>query len=244
MNLFKARIFHKRFHPKVNEFLYRGFYIRFDLNQVEKLKMLFFSLNRFNLFSFYNRDHGNRDESDLRAWAINKLETAGINNFQGRIELQTFPRVLGHVFNPVSFWYCFEGNDKLKAVICEVNNTFGEGHNYVLNFSDANVPQRLPKRFHVSPFYPVSGEYLFDFSEENKVVIDYYDKDRLQLQTSIVGQPILLTNKTLLGTWIRYPFYSFMVLSLIHYQALKLFLKKCRFYTKPDKPAYEVTYGS
>ena len=150
-SLFKASIYHKRFFPKSNEFRYSGFYIKFSIDRLNSLKSFLFSVNKFNLFSFYEKDHGYRDGSQLDAWVRDTLGEAGLNNFDGKIILQTFPRVLGYVFNPVSFWYCYS-NDKLTAVICEVNNTFGESHSYVIkNQNNNNVT--LPKEFHVSPFY-------------------------------------------------------------------------------------------
>ena len=140
-SLFKASIYHKRLFPKANKFRYSGFYIKFSIDSLQTLKSLVFSVNRFNLFSFYEKDHGYRDGSKLDTWAINTLGKAGLANFDGRIVLQTFPRVLGYVFNPVSFWYCYK-HDKLAAVICEVNNTFGESHSYVIK-NHHNIAMRF-----------------------------------------------------------------------------------------------------
>ena len=103
-SLFKASIYHKRFFPKANEFRYSGFYIKFSIDRLQTLKSLLFSVNNFNLFSFYEKDHGYRDGSSLDTWARDTLGKAGVTNFDGKIFLQTFPRVLGYVFNPVSFW--------------------------------------------------------------------------------------------------------------------------------------------
>ncbi len=239
--LFKAKIYHKRFHPKVNEFTYGGFFIRFQLDKMNSMSSRFFSINRFNLFSFYEKDHGERDGSSLYTWAQKMLAAAGLNHFKGDLVLQTFPRVLGYVFNPVSFWYCYSENE-LLAVICEVNNTFGESHNYVLKKYPGSQVNTLEKQFHVSPFYPVSGKYEFNFKDQNFIHINYFDQGRLQLATSVQGTEIEWSDKNLLKLFIQYPFYTFFVVVLIHFQAAKLFFKKINFYTKPQKLNKELTY--
>jgi DUF1365 family protein len=239
--LYRASIYHKRFYPRINEFFYRGFYIRFNLSKVTELNGSLFSVNKFNIFSFYTVDHGDRKGGDLHTWGLDKLSQAGIHNFKGHFEIQTFPRVLGHVFNPVSFWYAIE-EGVTKAIICEVNNTFGESHNYVLGDSPMERKITTAKEFHVSPFYPVEGEYDFNFMIEDRVSIDLINHSKLQLHTYIKGSEIEWSTKNFLKLFAFYPIYSFIVLFLIHYQALKLFLKKIQFYSKPVKEAKEVTY--
>ena len=242
MKLFKASIYHKRFFPRLNEFTYSGFYIKFSLDEIESLKNSLFSVNRFNLFSFYEKDHGKRDGSSLREWVSEMLTSAGLEPLHGKIYLQTFPRVLGHVFNPVSFLYCYQGED-LKAIICEVNNTFGETHSYVLTQNLDKEVKSLKKEFHVSPFYDIKGKYEFNFTRENFVGINYYFDEKLQLVTSIKGKSVEWNTLNFFKFFMRYPLYSFMVISLIHYQALRLFLKKCTFYSKPEKIERELTFG-
>lgn len=239
--LYLANIFHKRFLPRVNQFEYEGFYLRLNIDKVEKLNTSLFSVDRFNLFSFYHKDHGYKDKRSLRSWVVDQLVCVGINKFCGRVELQTFPRVLGHVFNPVSFWFCYE-EDLLVAVICEVNNTFGESHNYVIKMNENINEYKLPKEFHVSPFYPVAGYYVFKFVSNNNIIINYINDSDLQLTTSIEGSELFFNNRNLIRIWMKFPLYSLRVLALIHFQALKLFLKKNKFYKKPEKIKREVTY--
>jgi DUF1365 family protein len=239
--LFRANIYHKRFLPKVNEFTYTGFYIKFSLEEMQSLKSVFFRVNKFNIFSFYEKDHGYRDGSSLTKWARDILEKSGFNNFNGTITLQTFPRVLGYVFNPISFYYCYE-QDKLLAVICEVNNTFGESHNYVLNQDPNSQCNFLKKHFHVSPFYDIKGGYQFDFRNPTIVNINYHFDEQLQLTTRVSGLEIPFSDKNLIKLFFRYPCYTVFVVLLIHVQALKLFMKKIKFYTKPQKEKNEVTY--
>ena len=239
-SIFKASIYHKRFFPKANQFRYSGFYIKFSINRLQSLKSLLFSVNCFNLFSFYEKDHGYKDGSQLEAWAKDTLGKAGLHNFEGRIVLQTFPRVLGYVFNPISFWYCYN-QEELKAVICEVNNTFGESHSYVIkNHNKNNV--MLPKEFHVSPFYDIKGDYEFDFQKNNFVKINYYFDNKLQLMTSINGEKISWSDFNLFKIFVRYPFYTIFVILFIHYQAIKLFIKKNKYFPKPKKLTSNITY--
>jgi len=239
-SLFKASIYHKRFFPKANEFRYSGFYIKFSIDRLQTLKSLLFSVNNFNLFSFYEKDHGYRDGSSIDIWARDTLGKAGLTNFEGRIFLQTFPRVLGYVFNPVSFWYCYK-QDELKAVICEVNNTFGESHSYVItNQKKRNIT--LPKEFHVSPFYDMKGNYEFDFQKSNFVKVNYYFDKKLQLTTSINGENIVWNDFNLIKIFVRHPFYTIFVILFIHYQAIKLFVKKNKYYSKPGELTSNITF--
>jgi DUF1365 family protein len=240
-SLFKAKIYHKRFSPSVNEFNYSGYYLKFSIEKMHELKSSIFSVNKFNLFSFYEKDHGYKDGTSLASWARDMLEKAGIKDFKGQITLQTFPRILGYVFNPVSFWYCYE-NNSLIAIIAEVNNTFGETHSYLLTQKPDMQIETLKKEFHVSPFYDVLGNYNFDFTNENKVIINYFFDNKLQLITSLTGEEIPWSDKNLLKLFYQYPFYTLFIVILIHYQAMKLFLKKNKFYPKPQKISRELTY--
>lgn len=240
MQLFKAIVYHTRFAPIKNSFSYKGFFLSFWLDEFERgegQKELppFFSWNRFNLFSFFNKDHGFKaDNKSLRSWALEQLSKAGIENFEGRIQLLTLPRVFGYVFNPVSFWYCYEG-DNLKAVIAEVNNTFGESHNYVVVDPLNNNEKPMKKAFHVSPFYPVEGEYRFNFSEPHHVVIKY-KSNQGEFIAGMKGIPVPMGNFVVPKLFFSHPFYTLWVVFLIHVQALKLFLKKVPFYKKPNPP--------
>lgn len=235
-SLYKAKIYHKRFSPKVNEFTYSGFYISFSLSEITKLKSKIFSVNKFNLFSFYEKDHGYKDERSLHSWIENQLAQAGIKDCDEFV-LQTFPRIIGYVFNPVSFWYCYKKGE-LIATVSEVNNTFGESHTYLINGKKGT----LPKEFHVSPFYPRTGEYRFNFTAKNRAIINYFDNNQLQLTTSIIGKEVPWSDKKLLNLFITHPLYTLFVVFLIHFQALKLFIKKIKFYTQPKKMRKEITY--
>jgi len=241
-SLFNAKIYHKRFLPRVNKFAYSGFYIKFSIENLSDLESKLFSVNKFNLFSFYEKDHGYRDGSPLIYWVIDILSQAGIMNFSGRVVLQAFPRVVGYVFNPVCFWYCYDENQRLIAIICEVNNTFGETHNYVIKEGVDKSVNFLPKEFHVSPFYDIKGEYGFDFRKNNSVKINYYFDGELQLSTSITGIKTSWNDKNLLKTFFKYPFYTLLITTLIHFQALKLFVKRNKYFSKPTKSSKDLTH--
>ena len=130
----------------------------------------------------------------------------------------------------------------MVAIICEVNNTFGENHNYVIKNGINEKKIILPKEFHVSPFYDIRGEYKFDFTKINIVKIGYYFDGKLQLYTSIKGKEIEWSDLNLLKIFLKYPFYTLIVIGLIHFQAIKLFFKKIKYFSKPIKLSKDTTY--
>jgi DUF1365 family protein len=196
-------------------------------------------------------------------WLDALLEHEGIHDATGEVWLHTYPRVLGHTFKPVSFWYCHrapdvEGGDPsgaLRAIVVEVNNTFGERHCYVLDAPRYGVEQRADKVFHVSPFNPVQGHYRFRFmrsqgaqdaGERTVARVDFYDDahhgnndigpDTAVLQTSVSGTLQPLTPAALRRALWRYPAMTLGVVLHIHTQALRLWLKKVPFFRKPAPP--------
>jgi DUF1365 family protein len=224
---FIGSVFHKRFSPKIHQFKYNCFYVKFSLFSNNKVSSPLFSFNKFNFLSFYNKDHGHRDGSDLKKFAIDKLQNEKVED----IIIHTMPRILGYVFNPVSFWYCYDNNKNLLAILAEVNNTFGETHTYVLDPMNLNDQ----KFFQVSPFYQIQGRYEFTFNlqeDYENVQIQYYEKDQLSLVASVQGRPRKINLRNSLFVIFNYPFFTFLVIFLIHFQALKLFIKGIPFYGK------------
>ena len=179
---------HKRFKPVVHPFSYGVFFLRVPVSKIDTIggipRNIFFSKDKFNLLSFMTRDFGPRDGSSLELWIRALLAREGIHAADGEIILQAFPRVLGYVFNPISVWYCFDRTGGLRAALCEVNNTFGERHNYLLAHDDQRVIQASDwftarKVFHVSPFCEVKGHYRFRFEQIDDrafTQIDYHDE--------------------------------------------------------------------
>ncbi len=246
-----ADVMHKRLLPRVNGFTYKVYYLCFALSQMQKLSKAsaMLALNRPGLFSFYEKDHGSRDGSSLEGWIRDILRKWGITKADGDIVLIALPRLFGYVFNPVSFWFCLDKERQVRAVLCEVNNTFGERHDY-LCFHDDHRPIASDdwiegrKVFHVSPLLKVQGEYRYRFhlsEAQIGVWIDYYDSDGKKLLTSLTGKQAPLTTKALLGCFFRYPLITFKVITLIHYQALKMLMKGIRYVPRPPLPEEELT---
>lgn len=227
--LFTGVVYHKRFLPRTHVLKHRVFFIKFQLDQVTKLKNFLFSVDCWNLLSFWHRDHAYRSGENLKDWVYQKLIEAGVSKKPTSITLMTFPRVLGYVFNPVSFWFCFD-NKQLIATIAEVNNTFGATETYVVDSEE----KTYSKKFHVSPFFKVEGYYRFRFDvlEDNKVFvsIDYYKDDVCWLKTYISGQSQDLTVKNIFKVWISHPLMTIAIVFWIHWHALRLYFKKITFY--------------
>ena len=245
-----GEVVHQRLRPAEHHFSYRVFFLRIPLSRLDELANRWLSRERFNLLSFHVRDYGPRDGSCLMAWARTKLAEAGRHGIDGEVVLQTFPRLLGYVFNPISVWYCYDRAGALRAAICEVSNTFGERHDYVLGSADnapitANTRLTADKQLHVSPFCEVRGHYRFRFVQDAAhciAHIDYYDGaseiERLIL-TTITGQPVALTARATLRAFLGYPLFTFGVIARIHLQAFKLWRKRVPWFRKPAPPTFK-----
>jgi len=136
--LYFGEVMHLRLRPAKNRFVYPVFFLRVPLSDPQSLRRPLFGVNRWNLFSFMFRDHGARDGSPPLEWIRALLSREGFEDVDGEVWLQTFPRVLGYVFNPVSFWFCHDRSGALRAILCEVSNTFGEHHHYLLAQPDGS----------------------------------------------------------------------------------------------------------
>lgn len=233
--LFLGHVMHRRLRPAVNAFAYPVFYVQLPLRNLAAAKCAVFSIDRRNLLSFHCQDHGPRDGSPLLPWIENLLTEHGLPN-DGEIMLQTFPRVLGYVFNPVSFWYCHHRDGQLVAILAEVNNTFGASHSYLLHrrgeWLVEGAELRVDKLFHVSPFNEIEGGYRFHFHLKRAVQscrIDYDDAEGELLLTSISGRPQAWSAAALLKAFLRMPFLTLGIIVRIHWQALKLWRKGVPF---------------
>ena len=247
-SLIDAVIYHKRLRPREHAFRYKAFYLSLSLKNLESSPPLFLSYDRWNLLSFYQKDHGARDGSSLTEWIDKILKDYGLT-IEGDIILVTLPRILGYVFNPVSFWFCHDREGQVKAVLYEVSNTFGEHHSY-LSFHDDFRPitesdwLQTKKIFHVSPFMKVAGDYFFRFSlSESKLtaIVNHHDDEGLLLSTSLMGNNKDLSSWNCLKFFLFFPLVTFKIIMLIHFEAFRLWLKKVPFFTKPPKPEKEVT---
>ena len=237
---------HKRFFPKINAFTYGLYYLAIPVSDIESLPI---AIDRAGLLSFYRKDHGSRDGGNLKDWISSILRSKNIPS-DGNVLLITMPRILGYVFNPVSFWLCFDNQKNLQAVLCEVNNTFGETHSYLCAHEDGKLigPEDWltgDKFFHVSPFLEREGHYRFRFqiSEQSfGAWIDHHDKDgRLQLTTALTGKMELMTKKSLSYAFWAYPLVTLKAILLIHWQAIKLVTKGIRYIPKPLQKKDKIT---
>lgn len=247
-SLFKAKVMHRRLRPKENAFTYPATYVAYTLG--EKLETRLLKKNRPGLYSVYDKDHGPQDGSPLLPWIRGILAEHGLAEAaDGEVWLVAHPRMLGYAFNPVSFWLCFDTRESLRAVLAEVNNTFGDRHCYLIAHPDGKVIEKgdvleAAKLFHVSPFLPVEGGYRFRFHAAREALgfwIDYSDKDGLMLHTSLTGRLLPLTDAALLRHFLRAPLMTFFVVLRIHWQAVKLWAKRARFHRRPEPPKQEIS---
>lgn len=246
---------HARLRPAVNRFTYAAWFLRLPLRALAERPRSgqWLKRNRRALFALNDADHG--DGRPLLDWIDALLRREGIVDATGEVWLHTLPRVLGYVFNPVSFWFCEQADGNLRAVVCEVNNTFGERHCYLLAHRDGRAirwGEELSARkvFHVSPFCRIEGSYRFRFLLTRPDAggalrfvarIDHDDDDGALLQTSIEGELAPLTDARLLRTLISHPLFTFGVIARIHWQALRLWLRRVPFISKPRPPERGIT---
>ncbi|MFB9159714.1 DUF1365 domain-containing protein [Chromobacterium violaceum] len=248
--LLTGQVMHRRLRPAANRFVYPVFCLRLKLSALEEANGFWFGVDRWRPLALRTRDYGPRDGSPLLPWARARLAEAGLPA-DGEIWLQTFPRVFGYAFNPVSFWYCHDAAGRLIAVLAEVNNTFGEHHGYLLSPSQggeisASSQLACRKLLHVSPFCRVEGHYRFRFAEQPGralVRIDYHDAAGALLHTSIAGRLRALTAPAAAAALLRQPLLTLGVIARIHWQALKLWRKRVPIFRKPHPPAAALSRG-
>lgn len=239
--IFTAKVMHKRLSPKNNLFRYSVYYLALPLPAAPVSG--FFA-------NFQARDIGMRDGSDPTPWVRSILGAYGLNEKVQDIMLVTMPRILGYVFNPVSFYLCLDSDHQLRVVLCEVHNTFGEQHSYLCAHPD-HAPihgdewLEAGKVFHVSPFLPRNGDYKFRFDlkpDKLGIWIDYYDaRNKKQLLTSLIGHFSPLTPQSLRRAFWRHPMVALKAITLIHLQALRLVAKGIQYIPKPPQKAEKVS---
>jgi uncharacterized protein len=243
--LLTGRVVHERLRPQRHAFAYLLFQVCCDLDRLDALESAWFGVNRPRLFALDIRDYGPRDGRALAPWMRERLAEAGIPA-DGPIWLQTLPRILGHAFNPVSFWYCYDRAGYLRALYADVRNTFGGHHGYLLSAPEhapigETTELRCRKTFHVSPFCRVEGHYLFRVRQRGTrltTAIDYADNQGMLLRTAISMRAQPLDARRALCALVRQPFVTPGVVLRIHWQALRLWCKRVPFYGKnPATPA-------
>lgn len=260
---------HARLLPRAHRFAYRIFMVALDLDELDTLhrRLRLFSVNRANLFAFRETDHlplsapvhnpsrptGQSNHNgyfaaDLKARVLARLADDGIDPGPGaRVELVTLPRMLGYLFNPVSFLFVRDAAGAPVAAIAEVTNTFREVKTYVLGpgtlhtaGGEAVFRLRTPKWFYVSPFSDV--DVAFDFrlhapDDRLAIRIDDHDGAERTLTSTLTGRARPLTDAALASCFFKYPLLTVRVIMLIHWHALRLFLKRIPWFPKAARAA-------
>ena len=241
-SIYNGSVIHKRFKPKKHFFKYKVFSLLIDLSELNELNdnLKFFSLNKFNLISFYEKDHGHRDGSSLLKWVKNNLTRNNISTDNIKVKLLCYPRILGYVFNPLSIFFIYDRNENLISILYEVKNTFGEQHTYVFKLEGKNklIQNSCSKKFHVSPFIEMDCDYFFKIlnpGDTLSVIIDQYDQEGKILFASQDGKRSDLTSKNLMNSYLRHPLMTFKIISAIHFEAFKLWIKGIKFIKKKFK---------
>jgi uncharacterized protein len=239
-----GQVRHARLRPARNAFAYPTYFLMLPLRAMRRNGAGRLAWNRFAALSFFDRDHGDGrgpGRGGALGWLDELLHGEGITDAGGEAWLHCYPRVLGYTFKPVSFWYCHRADGTLRAIVVEVNNTFGERHCYLLDAPRYGAELRADKVLHVSPFCKVEGRYRFRFlfsGDGSRTVarIDYDDAEGALLQTSVSGALEPVTRLSLRKAFWRHPAMTLGVIARIHWQALRLWTKRVRFIGKPAAP--------
>ena len=247
-SIYNGQVIHKRFKPKVHSFRYDVFSLLIDLSELETLdkQVNFFSYNKFNWISFYDKDHGDRDGSSLINWVQKNLRKNNVSTENIKIKILCYPRIFGFVFNPLSVFYVYNSNENLISILYEVKNTFGEQHTYIFRIEkDANLIQNnCSKKFHVSPFIQMNCNYFFRLLKPgNKisVIIDQYENEDKILYASQDGIRTDFNTKYLVKSFLNHPLMTFKIIIAIHYEAFKLWSKGIKFIKKKIKIKNNIT---
>jgi len=255
--LFSGQVYHKRLRPAMHVLRYRVFTLLLSLDEIDVLekRLWLFSRNRWNLFSFYDKDFGEHPTESLEHYVLRQLNDAGIEQIPYRILLTCYPRVCGYTFNPLSLFYCLDEHDKPIAILYEVHNTFGERHVYVLPVENiAPAPDRNPgpesvqwinqsikKALFVSPFAHMNMHYDFRLNvpaERQILVIHAHDEDGHLLTASYTAERQVLSASRLLIYFFTIPLLTFKVITGIHWEALRLWVKKVPLFTHQSKKSF------
>jgi uncharacterized protein len=240
--LYECSVMHHRFAPKTHHFQHRIFMFYLDLDELDLLskKIMSFSHNRRNLYSFRDSDHEPAGENFLKDRITLFLRKNGIEPGPfGRVMLLTFPRVLGYVFNPISVYFCFDRDGKPLASVAEVGNTFLEKKLYLLGRDELSAngtfKKITAKHFYVSPFSALDLNFDFQLkipAEALGIKVDDLESDKKILISTLTGKRAALNNGKLLWFTVKYPLVTLKVIFLIHWHALLLWLKGTPFHRK------------
>ena len=250
-SIYNGTVIHKRFKPKTHFFEYSVFSLLIDLSELNKLdkQIKFFSFNKFNLVSFFEKDHGSRDGKPLIEWVKKNLDANNIYSKDIKIKLLCYPRIFGYVFNPLSVFFIYDTEERLISILYEVKNTFGEQHTYIFKVEDdvKFFQHNCLKKLHVSPFIEMNCNYFFKIlkpGEKISVIINQYQENEKILYASQDGKRVDFNSKELLKSYLKHPLMTFKIISAIHYEAFKLWTKGIKFIKKKLKIKNNITFES
>ncbi len=247
--LYKGVVRHARFFPRRHAFEYRVYQVLVDLDDLPGLaaRIGFFSHNRWNVTSLRDRDYMGPTDGSVREklgrWLAEKGEPRPARAF-----LLTHLKVFGYVFNPVSWYFCYDAEGRLACSVAEINNTFGEGFAYLLRrapdaAASAGVASRVPKEFHVSPFFGMDGTYEFAVTPPGETVRTSVSawgapapEGEKRFEGFFAARGEALNPRTLRRALVRHPLMPVFVIAWIHWHALRLLWKRVPVFTKPDPP--------
>jgi uncharacterized protein len=239
--LYCGRLWHKRYLPKSNEFSYKVFSLYIDVKniniQLAPLRLM--SVNRFNLFSYFEKDHFSKEinlpTADSHWDFLQKQLTLAHKQTADNISMLCYPRILGFVFNPLTTYYCFNAEKQLYAIIYQVHNTFNERHYYVCDWQE-NTAHSQAKEFYVSPFLPMQLDYSFTMSDPaekiKQSILQYNQEKELVFAAAFNADAVELTDKNLLKLFFTIPLMTVTIFLRIHWQAIKLIAKGIRIVKK------------
>ena len=252
--LYEGVVTHHRLRPRQHRLRYRVVSFLFDLDEIDHLsaRLKLFSRNRFNLFSFHDRDFGGDGTgANIRARITQMLVENNLADCAARVDLLCYPRILGFVFNPLSVYFCYRKNGDLGAILHDVSNTFGDRHGYLIPVTSGChdtkgiVHQKCAKEFYVSPFIGMKADYRFRIKppqDRVAVSIAESDDDGLFLNAAFAGDRRALSDRNLFSAFIRYPLMTLKVVAGIHWEALHLWRKGFTFYKRPTPPQHRITF--
>jgi DUF1365 family protein len=244
-SFFPGHVTHARLKPRVHRLSYRIYSLLLDLDELDDLdrRLTWFSVDRFNLFSFRRKDRGDGSGRDLRGQVERAMRAAGVEPDGGPIRLLTMPRLLGWAFNPLSTFFCHRCDGTLSAILWEVDNAFHQRHAYMIPVDpagpDGEIVQHCDKAFYVSPFMDMDLAYEFRVhppGETLSIRIDVSDADGKVLGARHVARKEALTDRALLAAFFKIPFLTLKVVGGIHWEALKIWLKRVRLVARPAPP--------
>lgn len=243
--LYPGHVTHARMKPKVHRLSYRIYSLLLDLDELDEVdrRLRWFSVDRFNLFSFHRKDRGDGSGRDLRGQVERSMRLAGIEPDGGPVRLLVMPRLLGWAFNPLSTYFCYRRDGALAAILWEVDNTFGERHAYMIPVErvepDGEIVQHCDKALYVSPFMDMDLRYEFRVrppADTLSIRIDTSDAEGKVLAARHVARKQELTDWALVCAFVKIPLLTLRVVGGIHWEALKIWLKRVRLRARPAPP--------